>query len=207
MEKFNIVLTSSGFINTNKRSDKIDSLFKEISKCKDVLLITNATKTGSNLSAKTDVMENFEKVGARIVHSLDIDKSNIQKILDYDVIYGMGGNVRPLIEDLRDCNFREYFINFLKNGIYIGESAGSIILSKDIKWCYDIKKGTKPKYDKGLDSYVGIDVTIRNVYPHYNSTSEEVKQKIKKYEIDNNIKIDCLNDGEFILENYLGEVE
>lgn len=151
MVKFNVVLTSNGFNNSSVRSKEQDELFEQIAKNKKVLLVVNATKTGSNVNAKKDVKVNFEKVGASIVDLIEIDSSNVENIYKYDVIYGMGGDITPLLEDTRKCDFRKYLIKFLKNGIYIGESAGSIVLAEDVKWYYDVKRGTKPKYAIILD--------------------------------------------------------
>ena len=200
MKNFNLILTSNGFINTSPRSQEIDTLFKKVAENKKVLLIVNATKTGSNTVSRQDVKVNFENVGASVVDTIEVDSKNLHTIFEYDVIYGMGGNVKPLLEDLQACNFRDNLIKFLKKGIYIGESAGSIILADDVKWLYDIKKGTKPKYDVVLNSYKGLGLTTKNIFPHFNAISEELKEKTRFYEKQNNIKITPLNDGEFILE-------
>ena len=198
--KFNIILSSSGFINTNKRSEEIDNLFKEIAKDKKVLLITNSTRLGSNVQARADVKENFEKCGAKIVESIMVDRDNVETILDADVIYGMGGNVACLLEDLQRCNFKKYLTQFLKKGIYIGESAGSIVLAKNTKYYFDIQKGTKPKYDVVEDfDFEGLGLTDKNIFPHYNQLSDVIKQKIADYE---GLDIDVLNDGEFVVEYY-----
>lgn len=205
MDKFNIILTSNGFNNNQERSIKIEHLFEKIAKHKNILLIVNATKTGDNYNSIEDIKINFENIGANKVDIIEIDNNNVEKILEYDIIYGVGGDVKELLEDLQKCNFREYLLKFLQKGIYIGESAGSIVLANDIKWCYDIKKGTKPKYDKTLKSYVGIGVTEKNIYPHFGMANDEIKEKIKKYEKHNKIKITPLYDGQFILEYYIEE--
>ena len=193
----NIILTSNGFNNNGKRSKKIEKLFEEISKGKRVLLIGNAAKT-TNINSRKDVKDNFEKIGARQVDLLDIDESNLEKILEYDVIYVLGGDPGELIELNNTSNFKEYIIEFLKKGIYIGESAGSIIMGEDCKWVYDIKKGTKSKYDKVFKTYKGLSLTTFRIYPHYDEADEELKEKIEKYEKENNIQITKLNNGEFI---------
>jgi len=202
MKTFNIILTSNGFINTSPRSQAIDNIFKEVAQNKKVLLIVNATKTGSNYVSRQDVKANFENVGASVVDTIEVDSRNVNTIFDYDVIYGMGGDVKPLLEDLHAYNFRDNLIKFLEKGIYIGESAGSIILADDVKWLYDIKKGTKPKYDVVLDSYKGLGLTKHNIFPHFNAISDELKEKTREYERQNNIRITPLNDGEFILEYF-----
>ena len=199
----NIIITSGGFNSVNNfvSEDNI-KLFKEISNGKKVIVIANAAPEGTgNYIARENVKENFLSVGATIVDVVDIDINNINSILDYDVIYCLGGNVTHLIELNRITNFKEIIIKFLKKGTYIGESAGSMILSDNLKWIYDIKKGTKPKYDVILDSYDGLGLTDLYIYPHYQKTDEAMKQKINDYEINNNIKITRLNDGEIIILN------
>lgn len=200
MDKFNVIITSNGFINESPRSKEIDELFVKVAKGKKVLLVVNATRLGSNVRAKTDVKENFENIGASVVDLLEVHSDNVEQIQNYDVIYGMGGNVTPMLEDFAECNFRKHLLTFLKKGIYIGESAGSIILAEDVEWCYDIKRGTKPKYDVVLDSYKGLNLIKENIYPHYNAEKEEIKTKAKEYAKQNNITLTYLNDGEYILK-------
>ena len=202
MDKFNIVLTSNGF-NNSLRSEEIDILFKEITENKKVLIIANATKTGHNVRSRKDAKENLERVGARVVDVIEIDNNNLRTIFDYDVLYVMGGDIKPLLEDFQEINFRDYLLRFLQTGIYIGESAGSIVLCDNVKWRYDIKKGSKPMYDSILNSYEGLGITKRNIYPHFNEVSDEMYKKIKEYEKQNNIIITPLYEGEFILEHFI----
>lgn len=199
MEKFNVVLTSNGFNNLSNRSEEIDNLFKEVACDKKVLIICNAAREES--VNRVDIKKNFEYIGAAIVDTIDLDKNNAGKILEYDVVYSLGGQIQKLLECIHETSYKEYLIKFLEKGIFIGESSGAIVLSNDVKYYYDIKKGTKPKYDVVLNSYKGMGITNKNIYPHYNKESEEMRRKIKEYEEANNIVITPLNDGEFILEN------
>lgn len=201
-KNFNLVLTSNGFINSSPRSKEIDELFGQIARGKKVLLIANAASVVSaNYIARVDVKQNFENVGAKIVDVIDIDEHNVAQILDYDVIYITGGQLHELSRMIHQTDFKKYLLEFLKKGICIGESAGSIIFENDIKWYYDVKKGTKPKYDIILDSYKGLGLTDLNIYPHYNKELDEMRSKISQYEKDHNFKVTPLNDGEFVLLN------
>jgi len=204
MDKFNLILSSSGFNDINNEiSEKIVTLFKEISQNKKVLIIANAAPEGTgNYIARENVKQNFLKIGASNVDIVDITKENIKIIPTYDIIYGLGGDPRLLIELNTNTNFKKYLIEFLKHGIYIGESAGTMILSNNLEWVYVIKKGTKEKYNITLNSYNGLGLTKRNIFPHLNKTEEEIKNRIKDYENKHNIKFNRLNDGEFILEYY-----
>ena len=198
-EKYmNILLTSNGFHNKTKRSKEIDEVFEKIAKNKSVVIILNATKEGSNVQNINDVKANFEKVGANIVDLLMINTENVAEIFKYDVIYTMGGDPRILLYDFWDCNFKQYLIKFLEKGIYIGESAGSMVLCDNLKWVWDIKKGTKPKYDILPKSFEGLNLVKERVYPHFNRVSEQQKEKVNRYEKEHHIEITRLNDGEFI---------
>lgn len=203
-ENINIILTSNGFHNSSRRSNEIDKLFEEVAKNKKVVIILNATKGGSNVQNIEDVKNNFEKVGAELVDlvMLDKEKKNACEIFKYDVIYVMGGDPRILLDDFWDCDFKMYLTKFLEKGIYIGESAGSMVLCDNIKWIWDIKKGTKPKYDILPKTFEGLNLIEEKIYPHYDEISEEQKRKIDAYEKENNCKITRLNDGEFIKKRY-----
>ncbi len=204
---FNIVLSSSGFNDVNNFvSEKIKTLFQQIVQNKRVMILANAAPKGTgNYIARDNVKENFLKSGAIEVNVVDLNDANIDSMLDYDVIYGLGGDPTYLIELNRNQKFKEVLLKFLKNGIYIGESAGSMILCDDLKWVYIVKKGTKPKYDVELETYKGLGLIDFNIFPHWNKVADSVKQKAVAYETQNNIKFTKLNDGEFITINYLKE--
>ncbi len=194
----NILLTSNGFHNETKRSKEIDEEFEKIAKNKSVVIILNATKEGSNVQNINDVKSNFQKVGANIVDLLMINKENVAEIFKYDVIYTMGGDPRILLEDFWEYNFKQYLIKFLEKGIYIGESAGSMVLCDNLKWVWDIKKGTKPKYDILPKTFEGLSLVKERIFPHWDAISEELKEKTRIYENKENIEITKLENGKFI---------
>ncbi len=202
-----ILVTSGGFNSINNYvSDENVELFKELSTGKKVIIIANAApETSGNYIARENVKENFLKVGAIQADIVDIDASNTGIILDYDIIYVLGGDLKYLIELNTKTDFKEKLMEFLKKGIYIGESAGSMILADDVKYAYDIKKGTKPKYDVVLDTYAGLGLIDIYIYPHYQKASEDMQVRTSKYESDNNVKITRLNDGDIITYNYPNE--
>ncbi len=200
----NIIVTSGGFNTINNYvSEENIELFKKISTGKKVLIIANAAPEGSgNYVARENVKENFLNAGATQVDIVDLNNDNINMMLEYDIIYVLGGNLTHLIELNKTTPFKELLIKFLEKGIFIGESAGSMILADNVKYAYDIKKGTKPKYDVELDSYDGLGLIDIYIYPHFQKTSEEMKIKTTNYELNNGIKITRLNDGEIITFNY-----
>ena len=117
------------------------------------------------------------------------------------IVYGLGGNTTYLLELSNSIRFKEIIEKFLKHGIYIGESAGSIVLGNDARYYYDIKKGTKEKYNVNLESYAGLGIIDLNVYPHFNKANEDMRKKTTQYELNNDIKITRLNDGDIVYYN------
>lgn len=51
-------------------------------------------------------------------------------------------------------------------------------------------------------TYKGLGLTDLRIYPHYDEADEDLKEKIEKYEKENNIQITKLNNGEFIVLEY-----
>ena len=75
-------------------------------------------------------------------------------------------------------------------------------LGKDAKYYYNLKKGTKPKYDVELDTYACLGLIDIYIYPHFQKTDDMMKNKTKEYEIEHNINITRLNDGDIIKHCY-----
>ena len=196
----NIIVTSGGFNTMNNFvSNENIEFFQKLTKGKKVLIMANAAPEGSSSYAtRENVKENFLNSGATRVDIVDLNKDNISMMLDYDIIYGLGGNVAYLVELNNTTPFKELLIKFLENGTYIGESAGSVILSDDVKYLYDIKKGTKPKFDVELNSYAGLALIDIYIYPHFQKANEIMQEKTNDYEIKTGTKITRLCDGQII---------
>ena len=197
----NIIVTSGGFNTVNNYvSSKNIELFKSITALKKVMIIANAAPSGTgNFIGRENVKDNFLEVGASQADIVDLDDSNLDLILNYDVIYILGGNATPLIELNKNPKMKENILKFLEHGFIIGESAGSIFLQKDLKYYYDIKRGTKPKYDVELDTYAGLGLIDIFIYPHFQKANDIMKAKIDDYEKEHNMKITRLSDGEIIV--------
>ena len=63
------------------------------------MIFSNAAPEGTgNFKARENVKTNFMNAGANKVDIVDLDASNLDSILNYDLIYVLGGNLTPLIE-------------------------------------------------------------------------------------------------------------
>ena len=191
-----IIVTSGGYLD-GQRGEQLDILIYDICKGKKVLILSNATITGSNVKGVPNIKTNFEKLGC-VVDVVCLTDDNVEQIHEFDVVYITGGDMAPLGEMVTP-KIKENILQFLTGaGTIIGESAGSIILGEDFKWYYDVKKGTKPKYDVVLPNYKGFGLIDFTIYPHWNKAKQEQKEKVKEYSKTSRIKIITMEDGEWI---------
>ena len=196
-----LLITSGGYLDGQRGKD-LDERIEELSSNKKVLIITNATSTGSNTKGVPIIKQNFEKLAAQ-VDCIHLAENNVEQIWSYDLLYFTGGDVAPLAEIVTD-KIKGELLNFLSgNGYIIGESAGSIIFGKNFKWYYDVKKGTKPKYDVELPCYDGFGFIDYNIYPHYNKADEQQKKRINDYECASVDVIVKMEDGDWFEEVFL----
>lgn len=126
--KNNIIFTSNGIVGTKFPKEFIDENLIE----KQILIIDNGTYNTGNYNKRQENVEEFYKYGAKNIKLITIDKDNIKSILNYDVCYVMGGSIANLVELVNTTDIKNVLEIFLEKGIYIGESAGSIILDKDV---------------------------------------------------------------------------
>lgn len=188
--KNHIVCTSNGIIGTKFPQEFIN---KNISK-KSIIVVDNASYGTSNYNKIQENIEQFYKYTAKNLELITIDKSNIEKILNHDVCYVMGGSIANLVEMIHTTNIKDILKIFLENSIYIGESSGSIILDEDVEWYFDLKRGTKAKYNVTFENYKGLGFINQHIYPHYNKEEINGINKILNY----NEEIITLNDGDYI---------
>lgn len=90
--KNNIICTSNGIIET-KFPEEFN--LKNISK-KSIIVIDNASYDTRNYNKRQEIIEQFYKYNSKKVDLITIDKSNIEKILNYDICYVMGGSLSAL---------------------------------------------------------------------------------------------------------------
>lgn len=197
-----LYLTSGGYID-GAYGEKMYKVFSEECSNKRVLLVDNATITGSNTGGPSKIIKNFNNIGAS-VDQITLDSDNLDVLADYDVVYFTGGDCAPLAYLANNSQLKDKIMNYLsKGGVVIGESAGSILFGPSFKWYYDVKKGTKPKYDIELPSYTGLGIVSDYIYPHYNKANDSQKEKISEYCKLNNVKINCMEDDCFLEYSYL----
>ena len=172
-----IVLTSCGIIDSELKDQFYRLLDKDISQIK-LLYITIAVDGEKDTDRKW-----LEEEYATILN-LGIKKENIieyhyEENVDfssYDIIYMIGGNTFYLLKELKEKNLVKKIIQAINNGvIYIGSSAGSIILGKTIE--------TALPYDEnwvGIEDFTGLNIVDGIIIPHANRKQEFIAEAKEK---------------------------
>ena len=190
MGKF--ILTSTGLSAPPIRA-KINDLVALLPKNRAVIITTAAEDKEQNkycLLAKQQLLE----LDFKEVLFLDLESENIQKLSNADVIYVSGGNTFKLMKFARERNFGSVIKTVTNtNTLFIGVSAGSIILGKSIEIA-GIAGGDAN--DVGLKDLSGFVLLNNDIHPHYVDTQEE---EIKKYENKHNVKVLRITDNEAIM--------
>ena len=130
-----VVLTSCGIIDSKLKEQFYNLLNKDINTIK-LLFITIAVD-GEKDTDRTWLEEEYASILDLGIKEENITEFHYEENINfsaYDIIYMIGGNTFYLLKELREKNLDEKIIQAINNGvIYIGSSAGSIILGKTIE--------------------------------------------------------------------------
>lgn len=116
----------------------------------------------------------------------------IVPVITPDLLFVSGGNSFELLHYARITNLKSYLFEFFKNehGLYVGSSAGSILLASSLLIASQINPDTD---HRGLSSYAGLNFTSVTIFPHYHPRFEN---QIKSFEKYMNPRIVRLKDGQ-----------
>lgn len=165
-----ILLTSCGIINNDLKNHFYKLINKKIEKIK-VCFIKIASE-GELDPDKTWIDEEYQSI-----LDLGIKKENIieykfkMNLLDFDIIYMLGGNTFYLMKKLKENAIDIEIANAINNGIiYVGSSAGSVIMGNNIE--------TSLPYDENwvkLENFEGLNYIEGNIIPHANRKQDYIK--------------------------------
>lgn len=148
-----------------------------------------------------EALDVFKSMGLGI-DILDISTSSFDNIKDKlqnnDFIYVCGGNTFFLLKELKRTGADKIIIEQINLGkLYIGESAGSIILSSNI----DYIKYMDSNKEVGLESFDSLNIVDFYPVPHNRNFpfTESTQKIIQKYQ--DSIKLLPFNNNEIILVN------
>ncbi len=155
-------------------------------------------KSSSSNKFFTDVCNFYKQLGINNVEYYDLDhnynQADLQAIEDCDMIHLGGGNTYIFNQRVKDGNYYHLFQNILRSDkLVIGESAGAIILTKDIGITAILGEE-----NKSIDS-TGLGLLKLQFLPHYNALNAKQVGLIEDYQSVDNGPIIVTNDGGGVL--------
>ncbi len=176
---------------------QLDSFLNESLSGKSVAFFDTASQVEEHADFKDEALTILKELNT-VISIIDLNDSTfINEIKTADIIFVAGGNTFFLLQELRKSGADLLIKEHINSGkLYIGESAGSIILSPDIDY---IKYMDEPEKATELLETSGLNII--NVYPlpHVgNAYLDTAAQTIlKKYE--HTLPLYPLTDREVIL--------
>jgi dipeptidase E len=121
----------------------------------------------------------------------------IDDLAKFDVLFVSGGNTFYLLEHANKSGFTQLIKeDYFNDKIYIGSSAGSVLLSNNI----EVIKFLDDPQKANLDNYNGVGIFNFTILPHWGS--DKFKEKYLKaidYAYLNSIQAFALPDNQYIL--------
>ena len=169
----NVILSSKAFgddIATNKLKNLINKNFNEL---RVLLIATPCLPYGPEKYLNELIERGFDK--ENIIVFAHEDATNY-KNLDIDIVYVTGGNTFTGLKLIKECGFDKEIVNYINNNIiYIGRSAGSHLITKNIEHILDFDSN-----DVEIDDYNALGILDGILICHYDNTREEVYKRLLK---------------------------
>ena len=176
-----IVLTSCG-IREPEFKAKVLALFDKPIRSVKLLYITTAIDGEKEGSDKSWADAEYESILALGIPEENIREYKIGReqvsLTDYDAVYVLGGNTFYLMDKIREFGFDEQIKKAIRCGtIYIGSSAGSIVLGTTLKPAEVF--GDVPTSDN--QKYEGLGIIDGAIIPHMNQKGEKYNEWLKTW--------------------------
>lgn len=171
-----LLLTSTGFSNKRLFNEFLRLAGKKVSEIR-IILVPSASRTKKELFYVNESKKQLIELGILKdnLKILDLDHDiSYDEVSDFDVLYVCGGNTFFLLDKIRKTGFDKVIKDFIKKErVYVGVSAGSIILGPDIEIA-----GIGDDNDIGLKDLTGLNIISSVISPHY---SEKKKKAVNDF--------------------------
>ncbi|MEK7520110.1 MAG: Type 1 glutamine amidotransferase-like domain-containing protein [Patescibacteria group bacterium] len=135
----------------------------------------------------------IKEVNLKSANSADLEK----EMADCGVIFVAGGNIFYLLQEVRKSGFDTILSKLGLEVIYVGSSAGSVLVGPDVGLVDTLDN---PLEAPELKDYTGLNLIDFVVLPHYGKPKYEEKyQAIIKKATDQGLKTKTLGDSEFVV--------
>jgi dipeptidase E len=187
-----MLLTSTGLFSKNVYDKFVE--IKNSKNLKRAVMITTASTDKENNQYNQMGLSQLKSAGIEVVDFYDFENDEPKDLSSYDVIYVCGGNTFKLMKFAREGNFDKDIKSLLeRGGVYIGVSAGSIIVGPSIQIAGEVEPDDN---EVGLTDLSGFSITDLIIFPHY---SLKLEEEIKAFENTNNVKIERIDNSQAIL--------
>ena len=159
-----IILTSTG-LSAEPVRHATEKFFDSLP-YKSVAIVTTAAEGKANNKYSKLAESQFRELSFDVVDFIDLENNPQADFTKYSVIYVCGGNTFKLLKHAQKANFKDAIIKLLeRNGIYIGVSAGAIILSPTIQIAASVAPDPN---EVGIRNLEGFGLINFEICPHYN---------------------------------------
>ena len=192
MNTSKLFLTSTGLSSENIKK-RFKSFFNDPASLA-VAIVTTAAEGKEQNKYSQIAKKQFEEIGFINIDYIDLEVEPSRDFNSYGIIYVCGGNTFKLLKFAREANFKNSIENLMnRGGVYIGVSAGSIIVGPSITIANEVEPDPN---DIGLEDLTGFNITNLIILPHY---SPEVEEKTKAFEIKYGVTVERLNNSQAVL--------
>ncbi len=163
-----LLLTSAGLT-----TEKITNAFLDlVGTSKNVPVAIVSTKyQGSAVNIFSEqIRTQFTGLGFAQVDILDLETAQEQELEQYGVLFVCGGNTFEILSFARHANLKLAIEKlFARNGVYVGVSAGSIIVGPHIHIANEVEADPNNIH---LQDLTGLHVVDQIICPHYQKEHE-----------------------------------
>ena len=192
MNQGKILLTSTGLTPDNIYL-KFKTLVSDPGNIAVVIITTAADGKSENKYSQL-AKKQFQELGFVKIDFVDFETDPQKNLSPYGIIYVCGGNTFKLLTFAKEAGFKSSIENLLKrDGIYIGVSAGSIILGPSIAVVEEV---IPEKNEIELKDLTGFGITNLVILPHY---SPEIETKAVAFESKHSVSLERLSNSQAVL--------
>ena len=164
------------------------------SKFKSAAIVTTALNGKEKNEYARLAHEQLLTCGLGEVNFIDLEISPNHNFDRYNVLYVCGGNTFKLLKFARAAKFDEAIVELQKRGgVYIGVSAGSILLTQSIRIAGEV---LGDENEVGLTDLTGLNLYPRQVLPHY---VPDIELTTVAYEDKYSVAVDRIGNLEAII--------
>ena len=168
------VLTSSSFSNPEIEAYVLDRVKKK--QYKTVAMVTSAHPKKEYAPWIEPTKHTYNAMGLEVRY-VDFEKG--EKIEEEDIVYVCGGNTPKLLYEAQKQDMKTQLHALAqREGLYIGSSAGSILLSPSI--CAALEISPADKNEVGLKDFTGLCVVPFHMIVHYDDSNKNEYSTFKK---------------------------